>query len=201
MRLSAHRGGFSLLEVTLAVALLGLACVTVSGVLGAGLRAERAVDQRRHLDMLLDSEAERLAALPYFSRAAGADPPVSPTSLLGEVFPHALAERNEPDSFFADGSGHVPAGAFVSDLIIDGVTVRRVAQFATAAPDGVGRISAESLVGWAVWTQALPPAGLIEIELSARWRGLQADRHVVLGAARPVVAARSALGEGRFHVA
>ena len=65
MYLSAGRHGFSLIEAVVAVAILGLACVAVSGVLSATLHAERSLERRRHLDAVLAAEGERLAALPY----------------------------------------------------------------------------------------------------------------------------------------
>ena len=89
MHLSARRDGFSLIEAVIAVAILGLACVAVSGVLGTTLHAERSLERRRHLEVVLASEGERLAALPYYRRADGEGWPACPASLLGEVFPHA----------------------------------------------------------------------------------------------------------------
>ena len=83
MHLSARSGGFSLIEAVIAVAILGLACVAVSGVLSATLHAERSLERRRHLEAVLAAEGERLAALPYYRRADEAQRPASPASLLG----------------------------------------------------------------------------------------------------------------------
>ena len=66
MHLSARQGGFSLIEAVVAVAILGLACIAVSGVLTNALQAERSLERRRHLETVLAAEGERLAALPYY---------------------------------------------------------------------------------------------------------------------------------------
>ena len=196
MRLSARRHGFSLIEAVVAVAILGLACVAVSGVLGATLKAERFVERRRHLEDVLAAEGERLTALPYYRRADGADWPASPASLLGEVFPHASPACNLPEAFYADGSGTAPAGTFVSDTLADDLTVHRVSRFVAASPAGLAPVALEALSDWAVWSDAVPPAGLLEIELQASWRGLEVDRRLVLSAVPPSVAPAVAALEG-----
>ena len=200
MHLSARPGGFSLIEAVVAVAILGMACVAVSGVLSTALRAERSVERRRHLEAVLAAEGERLSALPYYRRADGAQRPASPPSLLGEVFPHASPACNAPEAFYADGSGAAPAGAFVSDVLADDLTLTRVARFVAVMPAGLEPVAVDALSAWAVWSAALPPAGLIEVELQASWRGLVLERHVVLSALPPTVAASVAASEERQRV-
>ena len=200
MHLSARRHGFSLIEAVIAVAILGLACVAVSGVLSATLHAERSVERRRHLEAVLAAEGERLAALPYYRRADGAQRPASPASLLGEVFPHASPACNAPEAYYADGSGAAPAGTFVSDVLADDLTVHRVSRFVAVSPAGLKPVALEALSAWAVWSEAVPPAGLIEVELQASWRGLAVARRLVFSAVPPSVAASVTALEGRYRV-
>jgi len=200
MHLRARRGGFSLIEAVVAVAILGMACVAVSGVLSTTLKAERSLERRRHVEAVLAAEGERLAALPYYRRAAGAQRPASPPSLLGDVFPHALPAWNVPVASYADGSSAAAAGTFVSDVLADDLTVTRVARFVAVMPAGLEPVAVDALSAWAVWSDALPPASLIEIELQASWRGLVVERHVVLSALPPTVAASVAASEERQRV-
>jgi hypothetical protein len=197
MHVSAQGDGFSLVEAVIAVAILGLACVAVSGVLAATMHAERSLERRRHLEAVLAAEGERLAALPYYRRAAGTQRPLSPASLLGEVFPHASPACNAPDAFYADGSGVAPAGTFVSDTLADDLVVRHVSRFVAVSSAGLEPIAIERLSAWAVWSDALPPAGLIEIELESSWQGSTLQRRLVLSAVPPSVASSIvAVGEG-----
>ena len=200
MYLSARRDGFSLIEAVIAVAILGLACVSVSGVLSVTLHAERSLERRRHLEAVLAAEGERLAALPYYRRADSAQQPASPASLLGEVFPHASPACNVPEAYYADGSGAAPAGTFVSDVLADDLTVHRVSRFVAVSPAGLEPVALEALSVWAVWSDALPPAGLIEVELQASWRGLVVERRLVLSVVPPSVAPAVAVLEGRHRV-
>jgi type II secretory pathway pseudopilin PulG len=200
MHLRAHRDGFSLIEATVAVAVLGMACIAVSAVLSTVLSAERTLQARRHLETVLAAEGERLRALPYYRRANGPDQPASPDSLLGEVFPHASPDRNVPAAYYADGSGAAVAGTFVSDTLTEGFTVSRASRFVVASGTGVTPVPVASLSSWAIWSPALPPAGCIEIELQASWRGLVVSRRLVIGTVRPSVASSLAALEGRRHV-
>ena len=200
MYLSARPGGFSLIEAVVAVAILGLACVAVSGVLSTALHAERSVERRRHLEAVLAAEGERLAALPYYRRADGPQWPASPASLLAEVFPHASPAWNLPVASYADGSGASPAGTFVSNVLADDLSVRRVSRFVAVSPTGLEPVALDALSAWAIWSDAAPPAGLIEIELQASWRGLAVERRLVFSAVPPLVAASVAVMEGHHRV-
>ena len=200
MHLSARQGGFSLIEAVIAVAILGLACIAVSGVLSTALRAERSLERRRHLEAGLAAEGERLAALPYYRRADGPQLPASPVSLLGEVFPHAVQACNTPEAFYADGSGAAPAGTFVSEVLAGDITVQRVSRFVVASLAGLEPVAVETLSAWAVWSDAVPPSGLIEVQLQASWRGLVVERRLVLSAVPPSVAASVAVMKERRRV-
>jgi len=150
---------------------------------------------------VLAAEGERLAALPYYRRADGAQRPATPASLLGEVFPHASPTGNAPEAYYADGSGAAPAGTFVSDVLADDLSVRRASRFVAVAPAGLEPVALEALAAWAVWSDAVPPAGLIEVELQASWRGLVVERRFVFSAVPPSVAASVAVLEGHHRVA
>jgi hypothetical protein len=117
------------------------------------------------------------------------------------VFAHASPACNAPEAFYADGSGSAPAGSFVSDILADDLTVHRVSRFVVVSPAGLEPVALEALSGWAVWSDAVPPAGLVEVELQASWRGLVVERRLVLSAVPPSVAPPAAVVEGRRHVA
>ena len=105
-----------------------------------------------------------------------------------------------PEASYSDGSGGAPAGAFVSDGLADDLLVHRVSRFVTVTPAGLEPVAVQALSAWAVWSDVLPPAGLIEVELQASWRGLVVVRRLVLSAVPPVVAPAVAVREGRHRV-
>lgn len=200
MHLNARRDGFSLIEAVIAVAILGMSCVAVSGVLSATFHAERSLERRRHLEAALAAEGERLAALPYYRRADGTAWPSSPASLLGDVFPHASPAGNVPEARYADASGTAEAGTFISDISVDGLALRRVARFVTVSPSGLIPVPPRVLSAWAVWSEVLPPAGLLEIDLQASSGELVLWRRVVLSAVPPSVAPAVTVSEGHRRV-
>jgi len=164
------RGGFSLLEVVIAAALLLLTVTAVSstvvGVSRAGARLRASMDA----DRAMRSVAERLRTLPYCASSypqplggsgeEGAD-------VLAAVFPHADSAQNAQRARYAAAAddGGAPAGSFVTLLTRDGVLVQCVAWF-QASPDGP-RLGPEKLAGWDVAESDAPPAPTLSLTLSA----------------------------------
>ena len=184
MRVSARTGGFSLIEVAVAAAVLALGCLASAGVLEVTLHAEAASRQRSQTQRLLDAEAARLEALPFYRVADG--PGGGPPSLLGDVFPHARRELNGDAGVFGDDSG---AAVFRSEVETEGGPLRRTARLVSDG-DGPSRVVLEAEVaGYAVWNDACPPALSVDVtlELSSRERGIVV-RTLHLQAFRPVPA-------------
>ena len=162
-------GGFSLLEVVIAAALLLMTVTAVSatvvGVSRAGARLGASMDA----DRAVRSEAERLRALPYCAASypqPGARGEEAP-DLVAAVFPHALTAQNAPSARYvaaAEESG-APAGSFVTLLTRDGVVVRCVARF-LAGPDGP-ELGPGQLAGWDLTGSDTPPAPALSVVLSA----------------------------------
>ena len=175
MRVSAvggpgpSRGGFSLLEVVVAAALLFMTVIAVSaavvGVSRSGARLQSTMDA----DRAVRSEAERLRALPYCAVSypqPGAGRGANGSDLVAAVFPHAQTAQNAPSARYAataDGSG-APAGSFVTLVSRDGVVVRCVARF-LAGPDGPD-LGPEQLTGWDAAGSHAPPAPSLVVALS-----------------------------------
>jgi type II secretory pathway pseudopilin PulG len=178
--------GFSLVEAVVAGALLLLTCVSVSTLLTAALRAEGATQRRSALEVALAAERERLAALPYYRPvttpeevAAGTAP-----SLVGEVFPHALAAYNTASgSYRASGDGGEP-GSFESTGVSEGVRVTRTARFLQRWPGSPRTLGPADLDGWAAWHGDPPPGGALAIRLTAEAGGRQAVCVITVSADR-----------------
>ena len=88
----------------------------------------------------------------------------------------------------------------MSDILADDLTVHRVSRFVAVSPAGLEPVALEALSGWAVWSDAVPPAGLLEVELQASWRGLVVERRLVLSAVPPAVQASVVVLEGHHRV-
>jgi len=184
MHVRPGTGGFSLVEVAVAVAVLALGCLASAGVFQVTLHAEAASQQRRESARLLDAEAARLAALPFFRQASG--PGEGPPSLLGDVFPHARRELNRPPAVFGDASG---AAVFVSVAAVEGRCVRRTATLVSDDEAGATPVPESEVQGWAVWDGARPPALAIDISLElVDDRDGTGVRSLRLRAVRPVPA-------------
>lgn len=181
MRVSAPGAGFSLIEAAVAAAVLALGCLASAGVLQVVLRAESAGLRGLEARQLLDAEAARLRALPFFRRADGPDS--APASLLAEVFPHARRESNRPPAGFGDGSG---AAVFLSEVRVAGSRVRRTATLVRDVESEPLPLLESEVEGWAVWEDARPPALAVDItlEVVGAARGVS-PRHLVLRALRP----------------
>ncbi len=187
MRVSARTGGFSLIEAAVAAAVLALGCLASAGVLEVTLRAEAASRQRSEARRLLDAEAARLGALPFYLVADG--PGGGPSSLLGDVFPHARRELNGDAGVFGDDSG---TAVFRSEVATEGGPLRRTARLVCEG-DGSSRSVLEAeIAGYAVWYDACPPALSVDVtlELPSRERGT-AVRTLRLQAFRPVPGSRA----------
>ena len=163
-------GGFSLLEVVIAAALLFVTVTavtaTVVGVSRAGARLGGSMDA----DRAVLSEEERLRALPYcavgYPQTGGALGETEP-DLVAAVFPHAVSAQNSLSARYvatADGSG-APAGSFVTLLTRGDVVVRCVARF-LAGPGGPD-LAPEQLAGWDRASSDAPPASTLSVALSA----------------------------------
>ena len=163
-------GGFSLLEVVIAAALLFMTVTSVSaavvGVSRAGARLRDSMDA----DRAVRSEAERLRTLPYCATSypqPGGGYGADGADLVAAVFPHAVVAQNAPSAQYvaaADGSG-APAGSFVTLVTRDGMVVRCVARF-LEGPDGL-QLGPEQLAGWDLALADAPPAPTLSVTLSA----------------------------------
>lgn len=162
MHVRRTSSGFSLVEATVAVAVVALGCLAVTGVLQIALRAQSAERSRAHVAQVLDAESARLRALPFFARAAG--PGLDPVSLAGDVFPHARPWLNVDGLGFQVTDG--PGGAFVSLTEVGGLRLRRTARFVRQAAAGIEPLALAEQDGWAVWDATRPPAVILRVELA-----------------------------------
>lgn len=129
MPLACRQSGFSLIEATVAGAILLAACVALTGTLVAGLRANQLVATQTRLEALAASERARLLALPYT-----AVPPASiPTATPDAPSPSLLADLLADAQPAATGADAVPGGAeatvFVSRFPVGEATVERRTRF------------------------------------------------------------------------
>jgi hypothetical protein len=184
MRVSRRCRGFSLIEAAIAVSLLALACLAVTGVVSTSLRAEAAEQHRREARLVLDEESAGLRALPYFVQASA--PGAGPRSLLGEVFPHASAALN---TSAAEYRGTPEEAVFTSETTIEGREVLRTARLVRETDAGSASLSDGDLLGWAVWRSTQPPALVVIISLEVRdVGGLSLTRELVVHGLPPSLA-------------
>jgi hypothetical protein len=170
--------GFTLVEASVAVALLALCCVAVAGVVHVSLKAEAAERGRRAERVLLDEETARLRALPFFTRQDAPDVP--PPSLLAEVFPHARVALNTGTEWFVDDNGEA---TFVSEVRVGGRVVRRTARLAWDTADALEPLPAADVWDWAVWDAERPPALAVDLTLELQGeRDTEAERRLVIRA-------------------
>ena len=186
-----QRQGFSLVEATVAVALLALSCLTVTAVIQGSLSAEAGVAARRGAAEALDAESARLRALPFFLPSAGQG--LGPSSLTAEVFPHARSWLDTEDASYVTDTG-----AFVTRGVVNGIQLTRTARFEKPTAGGLEPLPAGGVEGWAVWDAARPPATVLSVHLEAIGpHGLVTSRDVVVCALRPD--SRSASMSRRGH--
>ena len=183
-------GGFSLLEVVVAAALLLMTVTAVSAALTTLTRGSSRLTHAMDVDRVLRDETEYLRALPfcaptYPSAAEEATVTGAPAAdLVAEVFPHAVAADNrEAARYVAVATpGDAPVGSFVTRVVRGGVAVERVARF--VAP-GAPPLMPDSVVGWAVWGSSSPPAPALEVHLVATAHGASRRCVFVCSALRP----------------
>jgi hypothetical protein len=179
MRVSGHRHGFSLIEATVAVAVLALGCLTVTSVLHTSLGAEAGLAARQRAAEALDAESARLRALVFFRQSAGPD--LGPSSVLSEVFPHARPALNTAEAHYV-----AEAGTFVTVGASGGLQLTRTAHFARLATGGPEALPAGAEGSWAVWDAACPPAAVLDVHLEVTGAGGSVTcRDLFLSALRP----------------
>jgi len=188
-----RRQGFSLIEATVAVAVLALGCLAVTSVLHVSLGAEAGLAARQKAVEALDAEGARLRALVFFQQAGG--PGLGPLSLLSEVFPHARPSLNTGDAHYV-----AEEGAFVTVGDTGGLLVTRTARFSRLANGGLEALPASAEQGWAVWDAARPPAAILDVRLEVTGPGgLVTGRELVVCALRPRTCSSGSGEGGRGH--
>jgi prepilin-type N-terminal cleavage/methylation domain-containing protein len=78
--------GFTLVELLMAITVLGFAALAVGAVLASGKRYGSATETRQNLAHRAQQEVERLASLPYDSLALPAAPPAGSTDSASPLF-------------------------------------------------------------------------------------------------------------------
>lgn len=186
--MTRRQRGFTIIEAVTAASILLATCVAISGVLSGATKAASVAAHSDHLEQVLESECQRLAALPYFrSNVAAGRPGGSPAlpSLVSEVFPWARTELNTGVAHYVDASSGDEAGTFATTFEEHDVTVRLRAAF--VRDDGVDprHLGAEELAGWDCTSGAWPPSSALEISIEVSRQGHAASRLLVLSALRP----------------
>jgi hypothetical protein len=184
----AKRSGFSLIEATVAATILLATCLTAGVVLRTALDAGRLIDRRAALNEVLAAERVRLAVLPYYAfapvPAGGSSWDPGASSLLAQVFPHALASRNTAAAFYQEDEG---SATFVTQRTLQGVEVRCEACFLRWTGTDWTVLPAAAVAGWAIWQSRALPAAMVEVHLTAFDGTLSSSMQVRLGATRPTV--------------
>lgn len=172
MPLKSGEAGFSLVEATVAVAVLLCVCTATTMALLTSTREQSVLDARVRLDRVVESERARLAALPYWRAAApdatDADAEKDPDSLLAAVFPHALAIFNTATAFF---TGRDEGALFVTRSVVDGVQVEVKAMFVRQEGSGWTPLPADTVSGWMSWQMQDPPASTVEVLITGYKHG------------------------------
>jgi type II secretory pathway pseudopilin PulG len=162
--------GMTLLEVLAATAVLLATCLAVTGVTVTAARAGAQSAHVARADQVLQAEAARLRALPFFAPLQADWPlsrvPAAP-SAVGELFPHADEALNlgEP-GYVATGD---LAGSYVSSVLVGDAEVVRAAWMARCDASGWRRLAALEVSGWQAWAGMTMPgeALVVRLETSA----------------------------------
>lgn len=195
------QGGFSLIEVVIAAALLLLTVTAVTGVVTGVTRGDARLSRATAVDRVLWLETERLRTLPFcaatYPAASGEETGGSDSGAGGaagwgasapdavaELFPHAQPACNsESDYFVVVGDAEdEPTGSFVTHRERDGVSVTRVAWFASR---DAAMVAPEEFDGWSLWGSPAPPATTLVVRLTAELGHRRRSSRVVLGALPP----------------
>lgn len=178
--------GFTLIEAVVASALLLLACLAVTGTVLSAVNAGRVLEQRVLLEHLVQTERVRLAVLPFAVRAVspGAETQgqPSPSSLVGEVFPHAGAARNTAEAWIADRGGEA---VFHTTATREGVSLEREARFVRLDGSEWSGLPMAALNDWAIWEARVPPATMLEVVMRASAGGRTATCSLLRSALTP----------------
>ncbi len=197
-----RESAFSLFEVVVAAALLLLTVTVVTATVVNASAAGSRLSRTMAVDRALSREVERFRALPY---CAPAYPAMTEDEYPGEreasdavgaVFPHAATVHNTESARFVagPGAGEAPPGSFVTVREVDGVTLTTVARFLAAG--GAEPLGAGAVIGWAVWCAVPPPAGALELRVSATREGVRRDCCIRVGSLPPAHTAGGADGGG-----
>ena len=150
------RRGLTLVEVVVAVAILGFTVATAASVFGQASHLRVTTQRDDDARVAVENETERLRALPYWTGGDGSTQ--QDGSLVGAVFPHALTGRNTESRYVVSGDGQdTPAGAFVTLGALGDRGLRVVARFAVSSRDGWRALDWAAIQGFACEEAWRPP--------------------------------------------
>ena len=150
------RSGLTLVEVVAAVAILGVTVATAASVFGQASRLRVTTQRDDDARVAVENEIERLRALPYWTGGDGSTQ--QDGSLVGAVFPHAVAARNTESRYVVPGDDQdAPAGAFVTFRALGDRGLRVVARFAVSSRDGWRALDWADIQGFACDEAWRPP--------------------------------------------
>jgi prepilin-type N-terminal cleavage/methylation domain-containing protein len=161
----SDRQGFSLIEVVIAVGILACAVAAATVVVPNGTAARHRAETLQQGRLAVDNELESLAALPFCSE--GPSIGGSEVTLVGRVFPHAVAARNTSQAFYRGVVSAGPQdGTFVSVRDEAGGTLRTTARFLVSGSTGWVAVEPADTQGF-VADDECPPSSVVEV--TAAW--------------------------------
>lgn len=150
------RRGLTLVEVVVAMAILGVTVPAAAAVFGLASHLQFTTQREDQARVDVENEIERLRALPYWTGAEGATQ--HDGSLVAAVFPHAIAARNTDSCYFMPISGpEAPGGAFVTRRPLGDEDLRVAARFAISSRDGWRALDCADLQGFSCSDAWHPP--------------------------------------------
>jgi type II secretory pathway pseudopilin PulG len=161
--------GFSMVEVVVATGLLVLSASAVTGLVLASQGGFAASRLRTAAHAAAAELVAQARALPFFAEdPAGAESTAVCSSAVARLFPHALREKNTTAAFYVwHDEGECREGAFVTETPAACGSLRTVARFVCATRSGWQPVSISRLEGFAVWSQPVPPAPALLVEVTA----------------------------------